>query len=87
MPLTRIWGKGQLTIPVALRRELGLKEETAVAVVKVGDSLLIVPKTMESDRVAARFEKRMKAGNITFQDLLKELKKARKGYSREQHAD
>ncbi len=83
MSMIRIWGKGQLTIPVALRRELGLKEESLVSVVKVGTSLMIVPKAMEGDRLAARLDKKMRAKNITLQDLLKDLKKARKDYARE----
>ena len=39
MAAVKIWGRGQLTIPASLRKELRLDEETVLNVVTVGDAL------------------------------------------------
>lgn len=85
MSTTKIWGRGQLTIPASLRKELGLKEDSVVNLVKVGDSLLLVPQPLEGDRLANNFSKAMKKKNITLEDLLSDLKKVRKNYVKEHY--
>jgi len=44
MAVVKVWGRGQLTIPATLRKELHLDEETTLNVVKVGDALILTPK-------------------------------------------
>lgn len=50
---SRIGEKGQLTIPQVYRDRLGLKTGTPVAVVRVGEALLLIP---EQDRLRSLVE-------------------------------
>jgi len=54
MELVRIWGRGQLTIPKRIRKELGLREGSVPALLKVGDVLILVPRQLGVERMADR---------------------------------
>ena len=43
MTVARVWGKGQLTTPISLRKELNIKEDSPVNLAKAGDAILRVP--------------------------------------------
>ena len=85
MPTVRIWGKGQLTIPAPFRRELGLEEDAAVSIVKVGDALVLSPRRVAGDSLAQKVEKAMKQRGITLEELLSDLKKERRRYNKERY--
>ncbi len=85
MATTKIWGRGQLTIPASLRKELNLEKETVLYIFKVGGSLLLTPKKLVGDSVAKAAQKEMKKAGLSLDDLLKDLEKQRRNYDRERH--
>jgi AbrB family looped-hinge helix DNA binding protein len=82
MASVRVREKGQMTLPNTLRREMGWSSGNLVSAVKVGDSILLVPKPVLGDALARKATRAMKTRKITLQDLLGELKKIRKDYKR-----
>ncbi|MBI3016212.1 MAG: AbrB/MazE/SpoVT family DNA-binding domain-containing protein [Candidatus Tectomicrobia bacterium] len=85
MAAVKMWGRGQLTIPASLRRELHLDEETTLNVVKVGKSLVLTTRTLVGDKVARKAAKEMKNVGLKLRDLLKDLEKQRVRYNRERY--
>ncbi|MDO8283322.1 MAG: AbrB/MazE/SpoVT family DNA-binding domain-containing protein [Thermodesulfovibrionia bacterium] len=83
MPIVKIRERGQLTIPAEFRKKLGLEENDAVNMIKVGDSLLITQKRLVGDALSEKMEKAMKKEGLTLDDLLSDLHKQRKQYSKE----
>ena len=83
MPVIKVWGRGQLTIPASMRKELRLDEESTLNVVKVGDALILTPKKMMGDTLAKKAHREMKKAGLTLKDLLKDLEKQRERYNRE----
>lgn len=85
MAVTKLWGRGQLTIPASLRKELRLDEESSLNVVKVGEALILTPKKLVGDAVAQKAHREMKKAGLTLEDLLEDLKRQRERYNRERH--
>ena len=83
MPIVKVRERGQLTIPVEYRKDLGLEENDALNLIKVGDMLILTQKRLAGDIVALKMEKAMKNKKITLDDLLKDLKRQRKRYTKE----
>jgi bifunctional DNA-binding transcriptional regulator/antitoxin component of YhaV-PrlF toxin-antitoxin module len=78
-------GRGQVTIPAPLRKELRLDEEMTLNVVKVGDALILTPKKLIGDTLAKKARKEMKRAGLGLDDLLKDLEKQRERYNRERY--
>ena len=76
--VTRMRGKGQVTIPASIREALHLSENSILSVTKVGDGILISPKPSFFDEVSAEFRKEADKKGITLDELLQDLKKIRK---------
>jgi AbrB family looped-hinge helix DNA binding protein len=74
---TRIGEKGQLTIPKPYRDELGLETGAPVAVLRIGEGLILVPEQSRlrtlCDSIASVLERR----RLTAPDLLDTLPSAR----------
>lgn len=85
MAITKVWGRGQLTIPAPLRKELHLDEETTLNVVKVDDALILTRRKMLGDKIAKRAQVEMRKAGLSLGDLLKDLEKQRARYNRERH--
>lgn len=83
MPTVKVWGRGQLTIPASIRKELNLESEATMTVVKVGDVVLLTPKKLVGDTVAKKAARAMKKAGLKLDDLLAELRKERERYNRE----
>jgi len=77
MPTVKVWGRGQLTIPASIRKELKLEEDAALTVVKAGDVLLMTPRKLVGDAVAKKAARAMKQAGLTLDALLTDLKKQR----------
>ena len=76
--VTRMRGKGQVTIPVSIREALHLSENSILSVTKVGDGILITPKPSLYEEVSAEFRKEADKKGITLDELLQDLKKIRR---------
>ena len=83
MAVVKVWGRGQLTIPASLRKELRLDEETTLSVVKAGEALVLTPKKLIGDAVAKKAERELKKAGLRLEDLLHDLEKQRLRYNRE----
>jgi bifunctional DNA-binding transcriptional regulator/antitoxin component of YhaV-PrlF toxin-antitoxin module len=86
MPVVKLRGRGQLTIPYEYRKELGIGKEDVLNVLKIGDVLILVPKQLAGDEVSRKTEAAMKKKGLTLDNLLKNLREQRKKYSRETYA-
>ena len=76
--VTRMRGKGQVTIPANIREALHLSENSILSVTKVGDGILILPRPSLFDQVSAEFRKEADKKGITLDELLEDLRKIRK---------
>ena len=76
--VTRMRGKGQVTIPVSIREALHLSENSILSVTKVGDGILITSKPSLFEEVSAEFRKEADKKGITLDELLEDLKKIRR---------
>jgi AbrB family looped-hinge helix DNA binding protein len=83
MPTVKVWGRGQLTIPASIRKELKLDEDTSLTIVKAGDVVLLTPRKLVGDAVAKKASRAMKRAGLKLDDLLADLKKQRERYNRE----
>src|ERR1700690_2855319 len=74
---TRIGEKGQLTIPKQYRDDLGLDSGAPVAVLRIGEGLMLIPEQKRfrllCESIASAFEERQ----ITPESLLDTLPQAR----------
>jgi len=75
--ITHVRDKGQITIPSSIRTSLNLSKNSILSIAKVGDAILLTPKTSVFETVSDKFSKQAKKESITLDDLLKELKKIR----------
>jgi bifunctional DNA-binding transcriptional regulator/antitoxin component of YhaV-PrlF toxin-antitoxin module len=85
MAIVKVWGRGQLTIPASLRRELNLDTDTTVTMVKAGEVLLVTPRKLVGDAIAKKAARTMKKAGLKLIDLLKELDRQRARYNRERN--
>jgi AbrB family looped-hinge helix DNA binding protein len=85
MPTVKVWGRGQLTIPASIRKELHLQEETTLTIVKVGDVLVLTPRRLVGDTVAKKAARAMTKAGLRLQDLLADLERQRDRYNRERY--
>ncbi len=83
MALVKVWGRGQLTIPAAIRKDLHLKEEASLTLVKVGNVILMTPTVLHIDSVAKKARREMKKAGLTLDDVLADLDRQRTQSSRE----
>lgn len=85
MTTVRIRERGQVTIPAAYRKELGLHENDTLNTVKIDDMVIFTPKRAFGDTVARKVEAAMKQKGLTLDDLLSNLREQRSRYSRKPH--
>ena len=85
MPIVKVWGRGQLTIPASLRKELKLGDEATVNLVKVGDVLILTPRMMVGDAVAKKASRAMRRAGLRLADLLADLDRQRDRYTKERY--
>ncbi|MBI5180995.1 MAG: hypothetical protein HZA05_06295, partial [Nitrospirae bacterium] len=64
----------------------GIGKEDVLNVLKIGDVLILVPKQLAGDVVSRKIEAAIKKKGLTLDNLLKNLRKQRKKYSREAYA-
>ena len=76
--VTRMRGKGQVTIPANIREALHLSENSILSVTKVGDGILIFPRSSLFEQVSAEFRREADKKGITLDELLEDLRKIRK---------
>ena len=75
---TRIGEKGQLTVPKEFREDLGLGTGAPVAVLRLGDGLILLPEQRRFEQLCEQMSARLTAAGITKGDILATLPDARK---------
>src|SRR4030088_1798213 len=74
---TRIGEKGQLTIPKSYRDELGLDAGAPVAVLRIGEGLILIPEQKRFEALCESIASVIRGRGLTTQDLLDTLPEAR----------
>lgn len=78
--------KGQLTIPVALRRKYGLEEGGVVEIVEEKNGFRVIPRIVLAEDALDRVGKILKKKGITLNQLISSGQKVRKDIYREKYA-
>lgn len=71
--IVKVTSKGQLTIPMKLRKHLGISRNSHMVIDEVGD-FLVLKKIEKLDQITGLFSKRAKQKKISKKELLKTLK-------------
>jgi AbrB family looped-hinge helix DNA binding protein len=73
MALVQIREKSQITIPISIRKELGIKKGDYLEVVREGDRILLIPKIIVDKNSVALSKK----GEEYLQEALNDVKEGR----------
>lgn len=76
--ITRLRGKGQVTIPASVRTLLKLSENDILSVARVGEAVLLTPQPSTFESAAKKFSAQAKGGAITLDSLLRDLRQVRR---------
>lgn len=79
----RVWGKGQLTIPVEMREKLNIKEDSYLEVFQIGKAIIATPERPIIKELADNFQKEMRKESIDLEQLLSELREGNHSYETE----
>ena len=74
---TRIGEKGQLTVPKQFREDLGLGSGAPVAVLRLGNGLILLPEQERFDKLCQRVSSILTAAGLTSEQVLATLPEAR----------
>jgi AbrB family looped-hinge helix DNA binding protein len=74
---TKIGEKGQLTVPKQFREDLGLRSGAPVAVLGLGDGLILLPEEQRFEQLCERVSSRLAGAGLTPEDVLATLAEAR----------
>lgn len=85
MAVVKMRGRGQVTIPQSLRKDLRLDDETVLTVVKAGNVLLMTPRPLQVDRLAKAAQQGLKKQGLRIEDVLEDLKRQRTRYNKEHY--
>ncbi len=85
MAVVKMRGRGQVTIPQSLRKDLHLDDETMLTMVKAGDVLLMTPRPLQVDRLAKAAQQVLKKQGLRLDDVLEDLKHQRVRYNKERY--
>jgi len=76
----RVWGKGQMTIPVEIRKRLGIKEDSYLEVFQIGKAIIATPEGLVVKELVNNFQKEMLKNNVDLEKLLQELREGEHVY-------
>jgi AbrB family looped-hinge helix DNA binding protein len=74
---TKIGEKGQLTVPKQFREDLGLGAGAPLAVLRLGDGLILLPELQRFAQLCEQVGARLTRAGLTPDDLLTTLPEAR----------
>ncbi|MDA8336213.1 MAG: AbrB/MazE/SpoVT family DNA-binding domain-containing protein [Peptococcaceae bacterium] len=78
--MVRVWGRGQFTIPSAMRRRLGIGEDTILEVFQAGRAIVATPERITVKALAASVQNGMTEYGIDLEELLSELREGSHEY-------
>jgi AbrB family looped-hinge helix DNA binding protein len=74
---TKLGEKGQLTVPKQFRDDLGLGNGAPVAVLRMGDGLILLPEQQRFEQLCRQVSSNLTAAGVTSDQLLATLTEAR----------
>ena len=73
----KIGGKGQITVPKQFREDLGLASGARLAILRIGDGLILLPEQHRLDRLCNAISSALTDSGATVDDLLDSLPRMR----------
>ena len=83
--LVRIQEKGQVTLPAAVRKRLGLKKGDLVAVVATAEGVLITPQEVIATRALDQIGEILREQGVSLEELIEAGRDGRDELVREQY--
>lgn len=74
----RLSEKGQLVLPKEFREEQGLEAGSPVAILKIGNSLLLLPEINKFNDICNRIEMTLQNAGVRAEELLARLPESRR---------
>lgn len=74
---TKIGEKGQLTVPIQFRQDLGLGTGAPFTVLRLGDGLILLPEQRRFEQLCEQVSASLTAAGLASEDLLATLTEAR----------
>lgn len=75
--LVRVQEKGQVTLPVEVRRKLGIKKGDLVAVIETADGVLITPQEVIAMKALDRIGRALRERGLSLEELIESGREAR----------
>lgn len=83
--IVRLRERGQITLPVQLREELGVEVGDFFTIVKVDSYVVMTPRRLMVSEVSGQLEQLLAEKGLTLDDLLSGLEDERAGLFEEQY--
>ena len=87
LSIVRLSEKGQLTIPAEYRREHDLERDSTLAVIQLGEALILAPIDEMLTKITERMEAAMRGAGVTVEELMEETLAARAEIVREEFGE
>ncbi len=85
LKLVRVQEKGQVTLPVEVRKKLGLKKGDLVAFVETPDGILITPQEVVAMKALDRIGKALKEKGLSLEELMESGREIRAQIAKEKY--
>jgi len=76
--IVKVTTKGQLTLPVRIRKDLGISEDTYLVAEEVGDFVVLQRAEARFAEISALFRKETRRKGVSRSSLLRTLKRVRR---------
>jgi bifunctional DNA-binding transcriptional regulator/antitoxin component of YhaV-PrlF toxin-antitoxin module len=87
LTIARLSEKGQLTIPAEYRREHALERDSTLAIIQMGDALILAPIDEVLTKITERMEAAMRGAGVTVEELMEDTLAARAEIVREEFGE
>ncbi len=85
--LVRIQEKGQVTLPVEVRKQLGLKKGDLVSVTQTAEGILITPQEVLAARLLSEIGDALREKGLTLEELIASGREIRGKLIEEEYGD
>ena len=82
---SRVYSKGQVTIPARIRKRLNIGDGTLLSFLQIGEVILLSPRRLVVPGAQKEIAWIMEEEGVTLQELLEGLEEERLRYNREEY--